>query len=319
MPTLGSGVSHWNNIDDSRWVLERAMVDTHPITSPSHEPGVMISYISCPPKDAESKGTVLLIHGFPQTSYQFRRVITPIADAGYHVIAPDYRGAGQSSKPWDGYTKMAMAEDLHTLLRIIGVRGKVHVVGHEIGGMIAHAYAMQFPQDTTSVAWGECPLPGTAFYDETKHTLPLWHFTFHNVPDLPEALVTGRERIYLKHFFDRLAQNSNAISPHDLDVYTNAYSAPGALRAGFNVYRTLEQDKLDNLEWLQARGKSQVPCLALWGGRSFADLDTARKMCGQFYDDLVYAKTVPSAGHWIAEEQPAAFVKTLVGWFEMFK
>lgn len=94
--------------------------------------------------------------------------------------------------------------------------------------MIADAYAVEFAEDTASVIWGECPIPGTQAYNSIKNSVTVWRFTFHNVPSLPEALVQGKERMYLKHFFDRLAQNPNAISAYDSDVYTNAFPMPGA-------------------------------------------------------------------------------------------
>ncbi|EME46812.1 hypothetical protein DOTSEDRAFT_99895, partial [Dothistroma septosporum NZE10] len=273
---------------------------------------VIIHYIICPPPGGtKSKGTVLLVHGFPQTNYQFRRVITPIANAGYTVIVPDYRGAGASSKPWNGYTKEVMAQDLYTLLQKIGVKEKVHLAGHDIGGMIVHSFASQFPDATASIAWGECPLPGTPFYREQKNSLLLWHFTFHSIPDLPELLIAGREKIYLKHFYDRQAQNPDAISAHDLEVYGNAFAAPGSLRAGLNVYRAFEQDADDNVARVGKSGKSKIRCLSLWGGSSFADEKSARAMSQQFYEDVSYEQ-ISGSGHWIAEEKPGEFVEKLV-------
>lgn len=275
------------------------------------EPGVTIHYVSCPPASGKSKGTILLVHGFPQTWYQFRRVITPFSEAGYHVIAPDYRGAGESTKPWDGYTKDVMAKDLHTVVtEHENIKDKIHVVGHDIGGMIAHAYAAQFPDSTASVVWGECPLPGSKVYEESKNSLIMWHFTFHQVPDLPELLIQGKEKQYIKHFVDRLAQNPAAISPHDLEVYALAYSSAGGMRAGLNVYRAFEQDGEINNKVVQEKGKSKVPCLALWGGRSFADEKSARGMCEEFYEGrTIEFAAVPGAGHWIAEEKPREFVE----------
>lgn len=290
-------------------------VDDLPPNDTSIEAGVMIHYISCPPPDStKQKGTILLIHGFPQTSYQFRRVITPLSDAGYHVLAPDYRGAGESSKPWDGYTKDIMARDLYRLVtEHEGIKEKVHVVGHDIGGMIAHAYAAQYPEHTASVCWGECPLPGTKMYHETKNSMFVWHFTFHNVPDLPELLIAGKEKIYLKHFYDRLAQNPAAISAHDLDVYATAYSMPGAMRAGLNNYRTFEADAETNNKWAEEKGQCQVRCLALWGGKSFADEAKAMSMCNEYYESVEFG-AVAGAGHWIAEEQPGHFVEKVLAW-----
>lgn len=292
-------------------------VDDFPLASPGVDAGIMIHYISCkPPSSAQAKGTILLIHGFPQTSYQFRRVITPLSDAGYNVIIPDYRGAGESSKPWNGYTKDIMARDLHRLVtEHEGIKDKIHVVGHDIGGMIAHAYAVLYPGHTASVCWGECPLPGSKFYHDGKSTMPFWHFTFHTVPDLPELLVAGRERIYLKHFYDRLAQNPSAISTHDLDVYATSYAMPGAMRAGMNAYRAFEADGEMNNRWAKDKGKCPVRCLSLWGSKSFADEESAKTMCDPYYERVSF-DTVEGAGHWISEEKPDIFVEKVSKWVD---
>lgn len=112
------------------------------------------------------KDTILLIHGYPELSYQFRHVIPLFVKRGHKVIAPDYRGAGHSSKPCEGYNKVTLATDLYELLtKHLGVKENVLVVDHDVGGMVAHAYAVRFPEGTKSVAWGECPLPGTKEYD----------------------------------------------------------------------------------------------------------------------------------------------------------
>lgn len=166
------------HFDDSRWVTQRVPLSGSPSTPEEN----YINYVRCPsPAHTEPKGTILLIHGFPQCSYQFRHVTTPIADAGYTVIAPDYRGAGHSSKPLGGYEKTQMAADIHKLLvEHLGIAEPVHVVGHDIGGMVAHAYASRFPMDTTSVAHGEFPMPGTKVYDNfCRDVAGVWHFHSH--------------------------------------------------------------------------------------------------------------------------------------------
>lgn len=136
LPTcpLSAAASHTGTTSTTLWQHGRMQVAELPLDSPSHEAGVIIDYIYCPPpQSVVPRGTVLLIHGFPQTSYQFRRAITPLAKKGWHVIVPNYRGAGGSSKPWNGYTKQEMARDLHTLVvGRLGVRQQVHV-GHDIG------------------------------------------------------------------------------------------------------------------------------------------------------------------------------------------
>lgn len=140
---------------------------------PSTPSEVSIAYVDAQPAAMTApKATILLIHGFPQTSHQFHKVLPLLTGHGYRVIAPDYRGAGHSSKPRDGYEKTTAAKDLNVLLKKhLELDEPVHVVGHDIGGMIAHAYASRFPDDTASVVWGECPLPGTNMYDEMKHAV----------------------------------------------------------------------------------------------------------------------------------------------------
>lgn len=296
----------------SRWKSARATLSG----TVSWPDDVTIHYLDCPPADAsKSKGVILLIHGFPETSHQFRHVIDPLADAGYRVIAPDYRGAGHSSHPRDGYTKSVMAADLHTLVKKhLGISEPVHVVGHDIGGMVAHAYASRFAADTASVTWGECPLPGTQAYDDFKHSPGVWHFTFHWQIDLPELLVQGKERIYLKHFYDRLSCNPTAITKEDLDVYEHVFSQPGAMRAGFDVYRAFHQDADENRALLQKEGKCKVRCQTLNGEGSFL-AGIAKGMVEEMYADVSVA-TVDGSGHWCAEENPEDFVRKVLAFVE---
>lgn len=296
-------ISQHPPVDSTRW---RQRVATITTTSEEH---VRLSYTECPPKST-AKGTILLIHGFPQTSYQFRHVITPLSDAGYHVIAPDYRGAGgQSSKPLTGYNKTQMAEDLHLLITgHLGIKEKIHVVGHDIGGMIAFPYASRYSDDVASVVWGECPLPGTSCYEDVKSTVDVFHFVFHQVPDLPEFLIAGKEREYCKHFFDKLIHNTAGIDDAALDHYALMYSQPGAMRAGLEVYRAFEKDAEENRTWLKENGKLKVPSLLMMGGESMlAKLsETMAKECHEPAAEVVM---VAESGHWIAEENPEGFVR----------
>ena len=295
------------SIDNSRWRQRIALVTT------SSGEQIRLSYIDCPPTpSAELKGTILLIHGFPQTSYQFRHVIDPLSDAGYRVIAPDYRGAGQSSKPLTGYQKTQMAEDLHILIQThFGIEEKIHVVGHDIGGMIAFAYVSRYPEDVASVIWGECPLPGTSFYEEIKGSADVFHFVFHQVPDLPEFLIVGKEREYLKHFFDKISYNSAAIAPADLEQYALAYSQPGAMRAGLEVYRAFEKDAEENRKWVAEHGKVQVPSLLMMG-KEFLLAQAGHSMASEYHDGAEVL-TVEDTAHYIAEENPEGFVKCVLG------
>lgn len=140
------------------------MADIHYLTAQLLN-GIRLAYRRCLPTTEDSpKGTVVLLHGFPQTSYQFRHVLPMMAAEGYRCIAPDYRGAGGSSRPNTGFDKATMADDIVQLLARLGMKEGVHLLGHDIGGMVAFAFAQRHPKLLKSVCWGECPLPGTKSY-----------------------------------------------------------------------------------------------------------------------------------------------------------
>lgn len=258
------------------------------------------------------KEVILLIHGFPQTSYQFRKVMMPLAEAGYRIIAADYRGAGDSSRPLDKYDKVTMANDLHRLLiNHLKIKEKVHIVGHDIGAMIAYAYVTQFPNHTASIIWGECPLPGSTFYENCKYGVDKFHFIFHCVPDgLPESLVSGREHLYLKQFFDRQMICTEAITKEDFEQYVASYSMPGAMSAAFKVYRAFQEDAIRNVRHVQSKGKSSIPNLIL-SGELGDHRGPAREMAEEFFEH-VKEDVVEGSSHYIAEENPSSFVQAVL-------
>ena len=279
------------------------------------DPEIRIFYTECRPLSSKPKGTILLIHGFPETSYQFRHVIVPLSQAGYHVLAPDYRGHGYSSKPPSGYTKDILAQDLYKLVtEHVGIKDKVHLVGHDIGGMIAHAYVAQFPEHVASINWGECPLPGTIFYEESKHTAPVWHFDFQAQTDIAVTLVTGKEKLYLKHFYDRLGQNQAAFPNEVVDFYTMQYSAAGALHAAFTTYRVFEEDAKMNREWREKNGKVGVRAMVMSGEYVFMTAK-ALEMASEMYDN-VERGIVEGCGHYLAEENPEGFMTKVLDFVE---
>lgn len=181
--------------------------------------------------------------------------------------------------------------------------------------MVAHAFATQFPESTASVCWGECPLPGSSLYEGVKTSPVLWHFLFFSIPDVPEFLIAGKVREFLKYWYDRVCQNAGHITNEDLDVYEMSYSATGAMRCALNVYRAFARDATENNKCVQEKGKSDVRCLTLWGDSSFADTDAALGMCQEYYENAELG-TVKDCGHWIAEEQPERFVEKVLEWVE---
>ncbi|MGY4288362.1 pimeloyl-ACP methyl ester carboxylesterase [Bradyrhizobium sp. LM2.7] len=271
------------------------------------EPGVSLHYVVA----GSGPRTVVLLHGFPQTWWAWRHTIPQLVDAGFRVVAPDYRGAGHSSKPLSGYDKRAMASDIHRLLHEhLQLAEPVALVGHDFGLMVAYAYAQSYRDDVTHLVAVDAPLPGTAIFDQLRANPRNWQFSFHNVRDLPEFLVSGKEREYLQWFFNFRMSNPAAITDADFQAYLTAYTMPGAMRAAFELYRAFDQDTKDNRDFIAANGKLTIPVLIAVGETS----PTAPLVRGMI-EEVASATTVlpvAGAGHWIAEENPHAFAAGLI-------
>ncbi len=268
------------------------------------EPGLRLHYVTA----GEGEKTILLIHGFPQTWWEWREVIEPLVAAGYRVVAPDYRGAGNSWRPAGGYDKRTVARDLRVLLREhLGIATPVTLVGHDIGLMVAYAYAQAYRDEVAELVVVDAPLPGTTVFDALRTDPRVWHFAFHAVRDLPEHLVAGREREYLRFFFDARTSDPSAL---DLDTFAAAYEQPGAMRAGFELYRAFDQDAEDNRAALAAAGKLTIPVLAVGGEKSTSGA-LVEAMMGEV-GESVKGVIIPGTAHWVPEEQPEAFVKALL-------
>ncbi len=276
------------------------------------EAGVRLHYVTTNP----GSRTIVLLHGYPQTWWEWRHVIPALVEAGWRVVAPDYRGAGTSSKPPTGYDKRTMAADIHRLLREhLGISDPVTMVGHDIGMMVAYAFASSFPDSVERLVLMEAPLPGTAVYDRMISTsrlkdMRLWHFFFHNAPNnLAEALTAGRERAHLQYFYEYLAFDQSAIGPSDVDRYVASFEAAGAMRAGFELYRAFDRDAEDNRAALARDGKLAMPVLALGGASSFF-APVAEEMLSEVAENVTTA-TIERCGHWIAEENPRALLERI--------
>lgn len=252
---------------------------------------------------------LVLLHGCPQTWYEWRGVMPGLAKY-YTVIAPDLRGLGDSSKPATGYDKRTAAEDIYGLLQQLG-HNQINLVGHDIGMMVAYAFAAAYPGSVRRLAVMEGPLPGIGAWDEALANPKLWHFHFHMAPDVPEALVAGRERMYLEMFYRRDAYDKAAITRADVDEFVRCYSQPGALRAFFNYYRVFPTDAEHNKE--AARKKLQMPVLAL-GGAASLGTQVEQTMRGVAED--VGGRVVERSGHWIAHERPEQLTDELLRFFD---
>jgi pimeloyl-ACP methyl ester carboxylesterase len=271
------------------------------------QPGFRIHYVTA----GAHERTIVLLHGFPQTWWEWRHVIPLLVESGYRVIAPDYRGAGNSSRPLDGYDKRTMAKDIRALLREhLWLEGPVIMVGHDLGLMVAYAYAEAYRDEVSHLVVMDAPLPGTTVFDRLRSDPRIWHFAFHGARDIPEMLVAGREREYIQLFFNARIFDPSAVTREDIDVYVAAYSVPGALRAGFEVYRAFDRDATDNREALQRNGKLNVPVLAVYGSLSNTG-PGVEAMMHEVASDVTGVR-IPDSGHWIAEENPGFFAACLV-------
>lgn len=208
---------------------------------------------------------VVLLHGYPQTWYEWRFVIPALARR-YLVVAPDLRGLGDSSRPLAGYDKKTVADDIWRLLHEHLNTANFYLAGHDWGGVVAYSLARAHPKAISSMAIIDVPIPGENTHGfATSHGR--WHHAFHWVPDLPEALTFGRERIYLEHFYRNFGARQDVIDEEAVSEYLRTYRQPGAMRAGFNYYRAFHQDVADNLEALSRYGKLEVPVLMLAGSK----------------------------------------------------
>ncbi len=247
---------------------------------------------------------VILLHGYAQNSHMWRPLIPELAKT-HTVLAPDLRGFGQSSKPANGYDKKTMAQDIHALALSLGLKSAT-VVGHDIGLMVAYAYAAQYPNEVDRVVLMDAFLPGVGDWKTVWLLRDLWHFHFYG--ETPLKLVTGRERIYFEHFWnDFAADPKHSVPEADRRFYAASYGQPGAMRAGFEVFRSFEQDAKDFAEFAQT--KLTMPMLVLTGEKASGDflIEQARLV-----DSNVQGVVIKGSGHWLMEEARGQVIPELV-------
>lgn len=256
---------------------------------------------------AGSGDPVVLLHGWPQTWYMWRKIIPALAEH-YTVIAPDLRGFGESSKPIDGYDKRTVAEDIYQLVGQLGFE-KIFLVGHDMGGPTAYAYAHAHPDDIRRLVILDVALTIDEA-ESAEYYKRLFHLSFHAEPDIAVALVSGRERTYLTHFY-RNCYNPGAFSAADIDEYVAVFSAPGAMRASMAHYGAAPID-LQQRKAMAKERKLEMPVLALGGSMSFRKgvLHSCKKVAND-----VRGGIIEGCAHWVAEEQPEALTRELLAFF----
>ncbi len=253
--------------------------------------GVKLHYLTA------GHGTpLILLHGYAETSRMWRPII-PLLAGRFTVIAPDLPGIGDSDIPVDGLDMKSAAIRIHNLARSLGVQ-KAEVVGHDIGLMVAYAYAAQFPAEVTKLVLMDAFLPGVAGWEAVYNNPGIWHFRFNG--PTPEALVQGRERTYFDYFWnDFAADKTHSIPESDRKAYAAAYARPGRMHAGWAYFVSFLQAAKDFAQLSQT--KLTMPVLTIGGEKSLGEaLGQQAKLVASDATVVVLKNT----GHWVLEEQP---------------
>jgi len=253
--------------------------------------GVKLHYLT-----AGEGPVVILLHGYTQTSRMWRPII-PVLAKKFRVIAPDLPGIGDSAIPASGLDMKTASIRIHSLAKSLGVE-KARVVGHDIGLMVAYAYAAQFPTETEKLAVLDAFLPGVAGWEAVYDNPRIWHFRFNG--PTPEALVKGREQIYFAYFWNDLAADKTQSIPlADRNAYVAAYARPGRMHAGWEYFASWPQTSIDFAQL--AKTRLTIPVLVIGGEKSLG------QVLGQQMKLVATDVTVvvlPGTGHWVMEERP---------------
>lgn len=266
--------------------------------------GVDIHYL----KAGSGKKVLVLVHGFGE----FSRMWIPLFDTfgkDYTIIAPDIRGLGDSSHPASGYDKKTAAVDIHELVKSLG-HEKIYLVGHDIGLMVAYAYAAQYPAEVEKLALLEAPIPGIGEIWPQIYTNPqLWHFHFVFSP-IALDLVKGRERTFLEHFWQSLSANPASMSEAERRLYAASYAKESTMRSAFAYFKAFDsEDARDNREF--AKTKLPMPLLVIAGDKAMGG---TLEVQARLVATNVTAILLKDTGHWLMSERPAE-VKAALGDF----
>lgn len=254
--------------------------------------------------------TLVLLHGYPQTWYEWRHLMPTLA-RHYTVIAPSLRGAGRSDAPPTGYDKKTLAADIHGLLVQIGYDKNIRIVGHDIGLMVAYSYAAAHSQDVVKLVLSEAFIPDPSLYTFPALTADGpggWHFGFFLLSNgFPEQLLAGKEAVWVDRFIDSMEVVKGAITADDVAVYAEYLCDPARLRATLAWFRTFPQDIADNAVY--GNTKIEMPVLAIGAAGSLGDFVATN---AREYASDVTGVVVPDAGHWIYEEHPTELTQMLL-------
>jgi pimeloyl-ACP methyl ester carboxylesterase len=272
--------------------------------------GLSIHYVA-----NETGRPLVLLPGWPQTWWEFRKVMPALATAGYRVIAVDLPGMGDSDKPADGYDKKSMAGIIHGLVRALG-HDQVDIAGHDVGSQVAFSFAANHPEAVRKVAMLDILHPDPSIYQIPIIPAPglpffPWWFAFNQVPGLPEQLLAGRAEILINWIFDNFLTDKTALTPLDRSVFAHAYDSADAIRGANGWYQGFGQDIAD----LETYGRLEAPVLGMVSG--LADGMFAKQMQATLPNQATDVRVVvlDDAGHYFVDEAPQAVIDEFVRFF----
>ncbi|MEV8321261.1 alpha/beta hydrolase [Streptomyces sp. NPDC059900] len=254
---------------------------------------------------------VVLLAGFPQTWWAWRKVMPKLADR-FHVIAIDLPGQGHSERPDISYDTHTVAAHVHAAVKALGV-STYWLAAHDIGAWVAFSLALNYQSQLRGLALLDAGIPGITLPDaiptDPEQAWKTWHFAFHLVPDLPETLLAGRERAYVDWFLKAKALSSGTFDDAEVEQYAASVAADGGLRASLAYYRDAAQSARKNHAALE-RQRLTLPLLGISGSHgSIPDMAASIRPWADHATGII----VPDAGHFIPDEQPAAVAAALTG------
>jgi pimeloyl-ACP methyl ester carboxylesterase len=293
----------------SLMVMSSAVAKAQPLTFPPsfRNETITTSDTSFHVRVGGSGPAIILIHGFGDTGDMWGPLAAGLV-RDHTVVVPDLRGMGLSSKPTGGYDKWTQAGDMRAVLTALGIDTAV-VIGHDIGTMVAYAYAARYPDKTVKLVVMDAPVPGIPPWDDIVRNPLLWHFDFGG-PDM-ERLVEGRERIYLDRFWNEFAGTPSKIDEPTRRHYASLYAQSGAMHAAFEQFHAIRKDAEDNKTAMAS--KLTMPVLAIGGVASFGAMEAVVMRNAALH---VTEAVIPNAGHWLMEENPEATARVIRGFVD---
>jgi pimeloyl-ACP methyl ester carboxylesterase len=281
-----------------------AHADVTPFPASFHTQDIPVDGVTMHVRVGGKGPAVVLLHGFGDTGDMWAPLAAELA-RDHTVVVPDLRGMGLSSIPESGYDKKTQAADIRGVLNALKIEHSV-VVGHDIGTMVAFAYASRYPERTDRLVVMDAPVPGIPPWNDIVRSPMLWHFDFGG-PDM-ERLVAGRERIYLDRFWNEFAGTPAKVDEGTRQHYAKLYARPGAMHAAFAQFRSIRQDAVDNEASMTK--KLSMPVLAVGGEKSFGANEA---IVMRNAADKVTEVVIPGAGHWLMEEAPTQTIAAIRG------